>query len=75
MKIHHWYQQHQIISVHNTSVTSTRDHPSRGVFNIYNAQQNHDSTKTRLIFVNDPLGKRKYKYCDNSISTTQFTFK
>ena len=45
------------ISVHNTSVTSTRDHPSR------------------LIFVNNPLGKRKYKYCDNSISTTQFTFK
>ena len=47
---------------------------SRGTFTTFNLQQEHDASKTRLVFVNDPISNTKYSFCDNSVKTTKYTF-
>ena len=45
-----------------------------GAFNTFNIQQQHDATKTRLIFANDEMSNATYKFPNNSITTTKYKF-
>ncbi|EFC39376.1 predicted protein [Naegleria gruberi] len=45
-----------------------------GAFNTFNIQQQHDATKTRLLFANDEMSNATNKFIDNSITTTKYTF-